>query len=149
LRANKSYNDAIYLDIFALICDTSGMEDDPLAGTLRSAEVLARRFDGPIPPHLREPPGAAALAQRGALATLERMLAEYLDEAERLEGRIFDLERESSGGGCGDLEVARARYAASIRSARWAMRAVDEQRRNLGLAPHPIIAATQMVEAAE
>jgi hypothetical protein len=125
------------------------MNDDLCpAGTFEKAAALERRFDGPIPAHLSEAPGAATLAQRGALAMLERMLAEYLDEAERLEGRISELGAEAPDLS-DDLSIAEARYAACIRSARWAIRAVGEQRQKMGLALHPIAAVTQRLEAAE
>lgn len=105
------------------------------------------QFDGPIPLHLSETPAAAALAERGALAMLERMLAEYLDEAERLERRIAELENAPSDRD--DWEVAQARYAASVRSAAWAMKAVAIQRTKMGLCPHPIAAALHLAQAAE
>lgn len=105
------------------------------------------QFDGPIPPHLTETAATTALAERGALAMLERMLTEYLDEAERLERRIAELEGTPSARN--DWDVAQARYAASVRSAAWAMKAVAAQRTKMGLAPHPIAAALHLAQAAE
>jgi len=102
------------------------------------------QFDGPIPPHLTETDAAMALAERGALAMLERMLTEYLDEAERLERRISELAETDD-----DRDIAEARYAASVRSAAWAMKAVAAQRTKMGLTPHPIAAATHLAQAAE
>ena len=116
----------------------------------QSADSLTQRelqFDGPIPLHLTETVAATALAERGALAMLERMLTEYLDEAERLERRIAELEAAPSERH--DCEIAQARYAASVRSAAWAMKAVAAQRTKMGLAPHPIAAAMHLAQAAE
>ncbi len=105
------------------------------------------QFDGPIPAHLTETAAATALAERGALAMLERMLTEYLDEAERLERRIAELGNSECDRD--DWDVAQARYAASVRSAAWAMKAVAAQRVKMGLAPHPIAAAIHLVQAAD
>ena len=121
------------------------VEKSPPAPALLVQQQL--RFDGPIPPHLTETPAAVALAERGALAMLERMLTEYLDEAERLERRIAELENIASDRD--DRDIAQARYAASVRSAAWAMKAVAAQRTKMGLAPHPIAAASHLAQAAE
>ena len=111
------------------------------------AEDLELCFDGPIPAHRTETDAAAALAERGALAMLERMLAEYLDEAERLDRCISELANEDDGRD--DWDVAQARYAANLRSAAWAMKAVAAQRAKMGLSPHPIAATVRLVNTSD
>ncbi len=123
------------------------MAENPLASSSHLTD-LSLRFDGPVPPHLTDSPAASALAERGALAMLERMLAEYLDEADRLERRMSELS-ETAADHRHEWDVAQARYAASVRSAAWAMKAVAAQRMKMGLAPHPIAAALLMSQAAE
>ena len=121
------------------------VEKSPLAYDISTQRQL--QFDGPIPSYLIETPAAVALAERGALTMLERMLSEYLDEAERLERRIAELEDARSDRS--EWDIAQARYSASVRSAAWAMKAVAAQRMKMGLAPHPIAAALHLAQAAE
>lgn len=119
--------------------------------TLASQNDLEARFDGPIPAHLTETPASQALAERHALAALERMLSEYIDEAERLEGRIDELTRDPASDpfAAHNLEVAKARTISTTRNIAWAMEAVAAKRKRLGMAPHPIMAAAAVKLAAE
>lgn len=116
--------------------------------------TLEQRFDGPIPSYLTETDASRHLAERGKLSMLERMMGEYLDEAERLERAIDEgaakvRDNEATSMDANRLEIDRARYTAALRSTAWAMKAVAVHRKHLGMAPHPIMAAVALKQAAE
>lgn len=93
--------------------------------------------DGPIAPHLLATPATRLAAERGRLATLERMLGDYIDQADRSERSLAEATTAAAE------HHHRQWLDASIRNIRWVLEAVTVQRRHMGIAAHPIIAAMQ------
>ena len=122
--------------------------------TLARLRDLELRYDGPIPPHLREATDASRRRLCGQAALLETQALAFLDAAVRCDAEIEELADDLAGrdgaqwqrdGWARKLSAARSRLDAHLACAAEAINRATAIRRTLAQPLHPLVRLTQLV----
>ena len=112
-------------------------------------QALELRYDGPIPAHHLDDDRARQRRQRGTLSVLESQAAQFLDAAERCQSDLEDVTADLTERALARwqreiaerrLRATRERCESHVRAAADALSQAIPLRRELGLAPHPVVA---------